>query len=141
MMTDRGDYLEFYERDPSDIRKEVVHQIEAFSHVSNRYPMWLCWHSVNENKKTMYTALIDQQSGLHKGVSDLVMLIGFQGCNYPFAAIEMKRVNKSGKGKASPVSKEQKDFLAHVRKMGGFSAVCYGSEQFKIAIQYMLSQH
>ena len=141
MIKDKGDYLEFYEPDPNDTRTESPHQIEAYSHVTTRHPMWLSWHTKGEGKKAWATALLDQQEGLLKGVSDLVMLIGFQGCKYPFAAIEMKRVNKSGKGKASPVSKEQKAFLRRVREMGGFSAVCYGSEQFKLAIKYMNEQH
>lgn len=140
-MIDKIDYLEFYQPDGTDLRKEVVHQIEAYQHLKNRHPEWLSFHAVNENKKSMRTALIDQQSGLLKGVSDLIILTGFQGCKYPFAAIEMKRVNKSGKGKASPVSKDQKAFLRRVRELGGFSAVCYGSDQFRIAIQYMTSQH
>lgn len=140
-ITDKGDYLEFYLPDKSDTRKEVVHQIEAYQHLKHQYPTWITWHSVNENKKTFYTANIDEQSGLLKGVSDLVILIGFQGCNYPFAAIEMKRVNKSGPGKASPVSKEQREFLSRVRALGGFAAVAYGSDMCRAAIEYMLSQH
>lgn len=141
MMTDKGDYLEFYQPDDNDRRKESPHQIEAYTHVKNGWPEWLAWHSKNEGLKGFGTAMIDQQEGLLKGVTDLVILTGFQGCKYPFSAIEMKRVNKSGKGKASPVSKEQKAFLRRVRELGGFSAVCYGSDQFKIAIQYMTSQH
>lgn len=141
MMKDKGAYLEFYETDDSDRRRESPHQIEAYTHLKNRHPEWLSWHTKGEGKKSISTAMIDQQEGLLKGVTDLVILTGFIGCKYPFAAIEMKRVNKSGPGKASAVSKEQKDFLKRVREMGGFSAVCYGSEQLKIAIQYMISQH
>lgn len=84
-------------------------------------------------KKTITSALRDEQSGLLKGVSDFVILIGVNS-HYPFAAIELKRVNKSGKGKASPVSDKQKEFLRKVRERGGFSAVAYGFEQFKLAI-------
>lgn len=136
-VNDKGDYLEFYEPDNDDTRREVVHQIEAYQHLKHAYPQWLAFHPVNENKKTFYTANIDEQSGLLKGVSDLFILTGFRGCKYPFAAIEMKRSNKSGKGKASPVSKEQREFLRRVREMGGFAAVAYGSEQLKAAIAYM----
>ena len=31
MITDKGDYLEFYERDPSDTRKEDAHQVDCVS--------------------------------------------------------------------------------------------------------------
>lgn len=85
----------------------------------------------------MMTAIMDKQGGLRKGVSDLVMLIGL-GNKYPFAAIELKRVNKSGKHKASAFTKEQKEFLAEVRSRGGFAAVAYGFEQFKLAVADMI---
>lgn len=137
MITDKGDYLEFYERDPSDTRKEVNHQIDSFQWLKYSHPELLAWHSVNENEKTKVTAMIDQQSGLLKGVSDFVILIGINS-RYPFAAIELKRVNKSGEGAASPVSDKQKDFLRKVRERGGFAAVAYGFEQFKIAIYEMM---
>ena len=140
-MNDKECYFEFYCPDKGDTRKEVVHQIEAYQHVLYRYPKWVAFHPVNENKKTNYTANIDQQSGLLRGVSDLIILTGYHDCIYPFAAIEMKRVNKSGEGKASPVSAEQREFLANVRRLGGFAAVAYGSEQFKAAIKFMLEQH
>ncbi|AZS06346.1 putative nuclease containing VRR-NUC domain [Pantoea phage vB_PagS_AAS23] len=140
-ITDKGDYLEFYMPDKSDIRKESPHQIEAYQHLKHRYPMWLAWHTKNEGFKSYRTAEIDDQEGLLKGVVDIVILTGFQGCKYPFAAIEMKRVNKSGPGKASPVSKEQREFLSRVRALGGFAAVAYGSDMCRAAIEYMLSQH
>lgn len=136
-VVDKGDYLEFYERDPSDNRREVNHQIDSFQWLKCNHPELLAWHSVNENEKTKVTAMIDQQSGLLKGVSDFVILIGVNS-RYPFAAIELKRVNKSGKGKASPVSDKQREFLRKVRERGGFSAVAYGFEQFKIAIYEMM---
>lgn len=140
MITDKGDYLEFYERDPSDTRKEDSHQVDCVAWLRYRYPELLFWHSVNEGKKTITSALRDEQAGLLKGVSDFVILIGgfWQGCEYPFAAIELKRTNKSGKGAASPVSPEQKEFLRKVRERGGFAAVAYGTEQFKKAIAEML---
>ena len=137
MITDKGDYLEFYEMDPTDTRREVNHQIDSFQWLTYAHPYLLAWHTVNENEKSKAMAMIDQQSGLVKGVSDFIILIGTKG-RYPFAAIEMKRVNKSGKGKASPVSNEQKAFLRRVRELGGFAAVTYGYKQFMIAVEYMM---
>ncbi|HFQ5757849.1 VRR-NUC domain-containing protein [Escherichia coli] len=137
MITDKGDYLEFYERDPSDTRKEDAHQVDCVSWLKYNFPHLLFWHTVNEGEKTITSALRDEQAGLLKGVSDFVILIGVNS-RYPFAAIELKRVNKSGKGKASPVSDKQKEFLHNVRQRGGFAAVAYGLEQFKIAIYEMM---
>ena len=136
MITDKGDYLEFYERDPSDTRKEDSHQVDCVAWLRHHYPHILFWHTVNEGQKTITSALRDEQAGLRRGVSDFIILIGINS-RYPFAAIELKRTNKSGKGKASPVSAEQRVFLRDVRQRGGFAAVAYGFEQFKIAIKEM----
>lgn len=136
MITDKGDYLEFYERDPSDTRKEDSHQVDCVAWLRHHYPHILFWHTVNEGQKTITSALRDEQAGLRKGVSDFIILIGINS-RYPFAAIELKRTNKSGKGKASPVSAEQRVFLRDVRQRGGFAAVAYGFEQFKISIKEM----
>lgn len=136
MITDKGDYLEFYERDPSDTRKEDSHQVDCVAWLRHHYPHILFWHTVNEGQKTITSALRDEQAGLRKGVSDFIILIGINS-RHPFAAIELKRTNKSGKGKASPVSAEQRVFLRDVRQRGGFAAVAYGFEQFKIAIKEM----
>lgn len=139
MIKDKGDYLEFYERDPSDTLKEDTHQVNSVSYMKVRQPDLLFWHTVNEGQKNITSALRDAQSGLLKGVSDFIILIGIGRCKYTFAAIELKRVNKSGKGAASPVSKEQKAFLKRVRELGGFAAVAYGRDQFVEAVEYMLN--
>lgn len=139
MVTDKGDYLEYYERDPSDTRKEDSHQVDCVAWLRHHYPHLLFWHTVNEGQKAITSALRDEQAGLLKGVSDFIILIGINAL-YPFAAIELKRVNKSGKGKASPVSDEQKAFLRDVRQRGGFAAVCYGVKQFKLAIADLLKK-
>ena len=137
MITDKGDYLEYYERDPSDTRKEDSHQVDCVAWLRHNYPELLFWHTVNEGEKSITAALRDEQAGLLKGVSDFVILIGLNH-RYPFAAIELKRTNKSGKGKASPVSDKQREFLRNVRRLGGFAAVAYGSEQFRIAVKEMM---
>lgn len=139
MITDKGDYLEYYERDPTDTRKEEAHQNESASWVKHHYPEIIFWHTVNEGKKTITQADRDQRAGLLKGVSDNVFLNGV--CyDFPFGAIELKRVNKSGKGAASPVSKDQKEYLKRVRAAGGFAAVAYGFEQFKLAFLDMIGK-
>lgn len=138
MITDKGDYLEFYERKPKEAFKEDKHQIDCVAWLRHNYPNLLFWHTVNEGKKHIHSALRDEQAGLKKGVADFVILIGWPGCKYPFSAIELKRTNKSAPGAASPVSDEQREFLRDVRIRGGFAAVAYGYDQFRLAIAEML---
>lgn len=137
MITDKGDYLEFYESDKDSTQVEDWHQVVSVDWVKYNHPELLFWHTVNEGKKTITAATRDAQAGLLKGVSDFSIVLP----NGMFAAIELKRTNKSGKGKASPVSDEQKEFLRAVRDRGGFAAVAYGFEQFKLAIEYILSHY
>lgn len=129
MITDKGDYLEYYGGPVKACPLEKIDQMNSVSWMRHEYPDYLFWHTVNEGSKHKASAVIDHQMGLLKGVSDILILIGFGG-KYPFAAIELKR---HGKAQASPVSKEQREFLAAVRRRGGFAAVAYGFEQFKIA--------
>lgn len=131
MITDKGDYLEYYGGPVKACPLEKIDQMNSVSWLRYEYPDYLFWHTVNEGSKHKASAVIDSQMGLLKGVSDILILIGLGG-KYPFAAIELKR---QGKAQASPVSKEQKEFLSAVRSRGGFAAVAYGFEQFKIAFE------
>lgn len=131
MITDKGDYLEYYGGPVKACPLEKIDQINSVSWLRYEYPGYLFWHTVNEGSKHKASAVADHQMGLLKGVSDILVLIGLGG-KYPFAAIELKR---QGKSQASPVSKEQREFLAAVRSRGGFAAVAYGFEQFKIAFE------
>ena len=131
MITDKGDYLEYYGGPVKACPLEKIDQMNSVSWLRYEYPDYLFWHTVNEGSKHKASAVADHQMGLLKGVSDILVLIGLGG-KYPFAAIELKR---QGKSQASPVSKEQREFLAAVRSLGGFAAVAYGFEQFKIAFE------
>lgn len=131
MITDKGDYLEYYGGPVKACPLEKIDQMNSVSWLRYEYPGYLFWHTVNEGSKHKASAVADHQMGLLKGVSDILVLIGLGG-KYPFAAIELKR---QGKSQASPVSKEQREFLAAVRSRGGFAAVAYGFEQFKIAFE------
>lgn len=135
MIADKGDYLEYYGGPVNACPLEKIDQMNSVSWLRHEYPDYLFFHPVNEGLKHKASAVMDAQMGLLKGVSDFVILIGFGG-KYPFAAIELKR---QGKAQASPVSKEQREFLAAVRRRGGFAAVAYGFEQFKIAWADMLN--
>jgi hypothetical protein len=129
VIADKGDYLEYYGGPVKACPLEKIDQMNSVSWLRYEYPDYLFWHTVNEGSKHKASAVADHQMGLLKGVSDILVLIGLGG-KYPFAAIELKR---QGKSQASPVSKEQREFLAAVRSRGGFAAVAYGFEQFKIA--------
>lgn len=131
MITDKGDYLEYYGGPVKACPLEKIDQMNSVSWLRYEYPDYLFWHTVNEGSKHKASAVADHQMGLLKGVSDILVLIGLGG-KYPFAAIEIKR---QGKSQASPVSKEQREFLSAVRSRGGFAAVAYGFEQFKIAFE------
>lgn len=131
MVINKGDYLEYYDNSDPDTRAEKYHQVDSNSWITYSFPQWLVWHTKNEGKKTIGEAVQDQQAGVKKGVSDILILTGFVGCKYPFIAIELKKANKKG----TKVSKEQKEFLRHVRECGGFAALCYGVNQVKKAIE------
>ncbi|QPD96317.1 hypothetical protein [Enterobacter phage N5822] len=51
MVTDKGDYLEYYERDPSDTRKEDSHQVDCVAWLRHHHPHLLFWHTVNEGAR------------------------------------------------------------------------------------------
>ena len=130
MITDKGDYLEYYGGPVKACPLEKIDQMNSVSWLRHEYPDYLFWHTVNEGSKHKASAVIDHQMGLLKGVSDILILIGFGG-KYPFAAIELKR---QGKAQASPVSKEQREFLAAVRRRGGLAARGDWVEELKVGL-------
>lgn len=121
----------FHDKKSTDKAKEVVHQVNCISWVRHKHPEIFAFHVKNEGLKSIGTAVKDKQEGVIKGVSD-ILLIGPNG----FAAIELKRAIKSD----SKVSKEQKEFLEKVSEIGGYAAICYGFEMFKLAIEDYLSK-
>lgn len=135
-ITDKGDYIEFYNGPVKSCPKEDDEQIFCSDWVKYNYPKVVYWHTVNESMKSIGQARKDQAKGLLKGVSDCLFLIPYSmRSKYPFGAIELKR---AGKTQASPVSDEQKAFLKSVRESGGFSAVAYGREGFLAAFAEMI---
>ncbi|WBF80884.1 hypothetical protein DDONNNOJ_00061 [Citrobacter phage BSwS KMM3] len=51
MVTDKGDYLEYYDKSDPDDRKEEAHQVDSYSWLTYEFPMWLVWHTKNEGRK------------------------------------------------------------------------------------------
>lgn len=108
-----------------DCRVEIIEQIDCASWLQFNHPeRWpLIWHTPNETRATASYMQKRQKIGVKSGVSDI---IDFGACR---GAFELKRCDKS----KCKVSKEQREFLEAVDASGGFAAICYGFEQFKIA--------
>lgn len=108
-----------------DCRTERPEQIDSATwlkvHHADRWP--LIFHVPNETKGKGNHLMTREKEGVKSGVSDI---IDFGACR---GAFELKRCDKS----KCKVSKEQREFLEAVADSGGFAAICYGFEQFKIA--------
>lgn len=127
-------YYEFYGGPvKGHIRKEHGEQVDAFGFAKATDPDMVIFHPVNEGMIPVQYRQKLIESGLLKGISDLVLLEP-RG-NYHGALFEMKRLTKTA---ASPVSTDQKDVLRRARAKGYFTCVCYGADQFEKALQYYL---
>ena len=121
---------------------EDVEQINSMGWLEKNYPdRWpLIFHcpselTVDKKKPGWATHLAKRKKkGFKLGISDI---IDFGVCR---GAFELKRQDKTLKRP----SKEQREFLAAVASSGGFAAICYGAEQFKLAyadyINYCIAQ-
>lgn len=108
-----------------DCRQEWAEQIDCMGWLEFNHPdRWpLIWHTPNEARATASYMQKRQKMGVKSGVSDIIDFGLVRG------AFELKRLDKS---KCS-VSKEQRMFLRAVDDSGGFAAIVYGFEQFKLA--------
>jgi hypothetical protein len=108
-----------------ECRVETIEQIDCASWLQYNYPdRWqLIWHTPNETKATASYMQKRQKMGVKSGVSDIIDFGLVRG------AFELKRLDKS----KCKVSKDQREFLAAVDASGGFAAIVYGFEQFKLA--------
>lgn len=106
-------------------RLETIEQIDCMGWLEYNHPeRWpLCHHVPNETKATAHYMQKRQKMGVKPGVSDIIDFGSVRG------AFELKRLDKS----KCTVSKEQRDFLKAVDESGGFAAIVYGFEQFKLA--------
>lgn len=106
-------------------RQEWAEQIDCMGWLEFNHPdRWpLCHHVPNEIKASPQYMQKRQKMGVKSGVSDIIDFGLIRG------AFELKRLDKS---KCS-VSKEQRMFLQAVADSGGFAAIVYGFEQFKLA--------
>jgi hypothetical protein len=108
-----------------ECRVETIEQIDCASWLQYNYPeRWqLIWHTPNETKATASYMQKRQKMGVKSGVSDIIDFGLVRG------AFELKRLDKS----KCKVSKDQREFLQAVADSGGFAAIVYGFEQFKLA--------
>lgn len=110
-------------------KAEELEQIDAYQWFKYQYPdlVLAMFHVVNEQRASVQFQNKLNQMGRLKGVPDLILL---HPCNgYPYALFELKRREKG------VVSKEQKAFLNHHAEKGAFVCVCFGAEQFKLAVR------
>lgn len=114
-------------------RQEWIEQIDCAGWLEKNYPdRWpLIFHVPNEvtidKKKPGWAIHLQkrQKMGVSNGVSDIIDFGLVRG------AFELKRKDKTAKGVR--VTKEQREFLEAVADTGGFAAICYGVECFKLA--------
>lgn len=108
-----------------DCPSEAVEQINSAGWLELHHPGdWaLAFHVPNEIKASPQYMAKRRKMGVKSGPSDWII------ARSPVGAFEMKRQVKS-KSKVSP---EQIAFLKAVDASGGFAAICYGFEQFKLA--------
>lgn len=105
---------------------ERVEQINSMSWLEYNFPdRWpLCMHYPAETRGTALHMALRKKEGVRQGVADILDI------GAPMVgAFELKRLDKT----QSKVSRHQEAFLKAVADSGGFSAICYGFEQFKLA--------
>lgn len=115
---------------------ETVEQINSAGWLEKNHPEdWpLALHVPNEVKaKPQYMAK-RKKMGVKPGPSDWLIM------RTPPGAFELKRRDRT----KSKTSKDQREFLDAVAASGGFAAICYGAEEFKLAyadyINYCIAQ-
>ncbi len=106
-------------------RTERCEQIDCMGWLEKNHPdRWpLIFHVPNETRGTASHMQMRKKEGVKAGVSDIIDFSAVRG------AFELKRLDRT----QSRVTKEQRDFLQQVADSGGFAAICYGFEQFRLA--------
>lgn len=108
-----------------ECRQEWLEQIDCMGWLEFNHPdRWpLIWHTPNETKATASYMQKRQKMGVKAGVGDIIDFGRIRG------AFELKRLDKS----QCSISKAQRDFLQATDDSGGFAAIVYGFDQFKLA--------
>ncbi|WAX22820.1 hypothetical protein MAJJADAN_00058 [Pseudomonas phage Amjad_SA] len=108
-----------------ECRKEYCEQIDSISWLEANYPeRWpLIFHCPNEIKASAQHMQRRRKMGVRPGVADIIDFGRHRG------AFELKVADS----KQASVSRHQMDFLLATAESGGFAAICYGFDQFKLA--------
>ena len=104
---------------------ESVLQVRCFSECRHIHKLH-CWHTCNEGKRSIQSAVRQKAGGLLSGVSDLLILR-----NGVLGAFELKRWG-------GRLSDPQKLYVNRVIEEGGLGYVCYGFHSFKEALSHYL---
>lgn len=106
-------------------RSERCEQIDSMGWLEKNHPdRWpLIFHPPNETNGSAQHMQMRAKEGVRPGVSDIIDFGQVRG------AFELKRCDRA----KSRVSADQRDFLQAVANSGGFAAICYGFEAFKLA--------
>lgn len=115
-----------------ECRQEWAEQIDCMGWLEFNHPdRWpLCFHVPNEvtidKRKPGWAQHLAkrQKMGVKNGVSDIIDFGIVRG------AFELKRLDRQ---QSTPVTKDQRAFLKATDDSGGFAAICYGFDQFKLA--------
>ena len=108
-----------------DCKKEYCEQIDAIGWLEKNHPdRWpLIFHPANELRAAPQHMQRRKKMGVQPGTADIIDFGAVRG------AFELKVADS----KQAKASKDQVNFLLAVDASGGFAAVCYGFEQFKLA--------
>lgn len=108
-----------------ECRSERCEQIDAMGWLEKNYPAHyaLAFHCPSETKASPQHMQMRAKEGVRPGVPDIIVMLS------PCGLFEMKRLNS----KKSRPTKEQIAMLEAADAQGHFTAICYGSEQFKLA--------
>ena len=124
---------------PKKSRSENCEQVDLNSHCSVLFHEFYTsmWHTVNESgaKGSAHYGGELNKRGRKKGVADWIVSVPSNGYHGLF--VELKREGKD----ASPISKEQREFLLRQQELGYKCVVAYGSKAaLKIITEYLLTR-
>ncbi len=94
--------------------------VQELEYLAKKHDL-LWWHTPNEGKRPPREGARLKAMGMKSGISDLFFAKPTD--EYSCLAIEMKSSVRA------VVSPEQKDFLAHVKRIGGRAEICYTAQQ------------
>ena len=124
---------------PKKSRSENCEQVDLNSHCSVLFPECYTsmWHTVNESGaegSAHYGSELNKR-GRKKGVADWIVSVPSNGYHGLF--VELKKEGKD----ASPISKEQREFLLRQQALGYKCVVAYGLKAaLKIITEYLLTR-